>query len=981
MKRMPSGLSVPTNVVANGAYADGRGAGAETRYGEAGLRERRRLADLGLATSRTPVVRGRDAELASIGVQLDRVRSGVGAVVLVEGEPGMGKTRLLAEAVRVAGRLAFRVGAGAAEPGSGVVELAPLMTALFDGSHPLLERSALAELRSLPEQRYWLLQDLEMLLERAALAGPVVISLDDLQWADSGTAAALLALPVRLADLPVAWVLAFRPNQCSAQVLRAIEHLDHSGAERIVLGPLDDAAVAQVAEDVIDAEPDDALLDLVRGAHGSPFVLTELLSGLRDEDLIRVVAGRAELVEARLPRRVAFTMRERLRSVSAPAREAAGVAASLGRRFSFNDLASMLDRPPATLLGPVEELIDSGMLVESGDRLAFRHDVTREAVRESVPVSARRALDRQAANVLLAAGAAPVEIAAQIATSAEPGDEQAISILLRAGEALASTDPGAGADLSRRALELAPRDHILRGSLLAQTAVLLHSAGRVDEARAFADTQLRDALPIEQEAEVLLGIAGMFRVPPDARVAAGRQALALPELPAHLRAQHLAGLFHNLLVGGRIEEARAIRAETTAAVKASGDANSSFALALADTVIAYADGRYGDALEMTEQAARASISTTDWAREHLAREWRCETRTVLDQVDDSLRLAADGVGAAQRDRNAWAIRIFEIWRGRQLHQLGRLADAGAILEGQFGPESGDRFIGALDAAGIVALGRVALHQGNARLQQRAAELARGLLEDSTPNFRRQAAWLLALLAMADGDPAAAHASLCAVGYEQRTSIVPMFPIDVIDEIPLARIALAAGDVELAEVAAAQANRRAQLNPGVATIVATAAHVRGLLTSNIEELERAVELFATGPRPIVRGYALEDLGVARVGAGAADAAIEAFDAALALFAEAGAAWDAGRVRGRLRVHGVRRRLVPRERAETGWEAMTDSELAVARLVAQGLTNREVAEQLFVSPHTVSSHLRSIFAKLEINSRLALARIAADHDHDA
>ena len=104
----------------------------------------------------------------------------------------------------------------------------------------------MAELRSLPEQRYWLLQDLEMLLERAALDGPLLISLDDLQWADSGTAAALLALPVRLADLPVAWILAFRPNQGSAQVLSAIEHLDQSGAERIVLGPLDDAAVDEL---------------------------------------------------------------------------------------------------------------------------------------------------------------------------------------------------------------------------------------------------------------------------------------------------------------------------------------------------------------------------------------------------------------------------------------------------------------------------------------------------------------------------------------------------------------------------------------------------------------------------------------------------------------------------------------------------------------------------------------------------------------
>ena len=593
-------------------------------------------------------------------------------------------------------------------------------------------------------------------------------------------------------------------------------------------------------------------------------------------------------------------------------------------------------------------------------------------------MSARRALDRQAADVLLAAGATPVEVAAQIAASAEPGDEQAISILLRAGEALATTDPGAGADLSRRALELAPRDHSLRGPLLAQTAVLLHSAGRVDEARAFADTHLRDALPAEQEAEVLLGIVGMFRVPPDARVAAGRQALALPELPAHLRAQHLAALFHNLLVGGRTEEAKAIHAETAAAVHASADANAAFALALAETVTAYVDGRYDDALEMTEQAARAGIGTTDWARERLAQEWRCETRTVLDHVDDSLRLAADSIAAAQRDRNGWGIRIFEIWRGRQLHQLGRLADAAAILEGQFSPETGDRFFGALDAAGIVALGRVALHQGNGRLQQRTARLARGLLEDATPNFGRQAAWLLALQAMATGDPEAAHAWLCALGEEQRTAILPLFPIDVTDEPQLVRIALAAGDGRLAEAAAAQAERRAEQNGRVATIVATAAHARGLLTSDIDDLEHAVELFATGPRPLARASAVEDLGVARARAGAVEAAIEAFDGALVLYAEAGASWDAGRVRRRLRDHGVRRRLVARERPENGWAAMTDSELAVARRVAQGLTNREVAEQLFVSPHTVSSHLRSIFAKLDINSRLALTRIADEHD---
>ena len=889
----------------------------------------------------------------------------------------MGKSRLLAEGARVARRLAFRVGVGAAEPGAEVVELAPLMTALFDGSRPLLERSGLRE-GFRPEQRYWLLQDLQAMLERSALEGPLLISLDDLQWGDSGTAAALRALPARLADLPVGWMLAVRPDQGSAQIVGALEQLYDMGASRIVLGPLDAAAVAQVTGDAVDAEPGDGLLDVVKGAQGSPFVLMELLSGLREEGLIRVVGGQAELVEARLPHRVALTMRERLRTVSAPAREAATVAASLGRRFSFADLAIMLDRPPATLLAPVEELIDGGMLVESDDRLAFRHDVTREAVRESVPVSARRALDRQAADVLLAAGATPVEVAAQVAVSAERGDEQAISLLLRAGESLATTDPGAGADLSRRALELAPREHALRGPLLAQTAILLHSAGRVDEARAFAETQLRDALPAEQEAEVLLGIAGTFRTPPDARVAVGRQALALPGLAVHVRARHLAALFHNLLVGGRAAEAEAIHAETAAAVEESEDANAAFAFALAESVTAYVEGRYGQALRLTEQAASAGLATTDWARDRLAREWRCETRTVIDHVDESLRLAADGVAAAQRDRNGWALRIFEIWRGRQFHQLGRLADAGAILEGQFSPEAGDRFIGALDAAGIVALGRVALHMGNGRLQQRTAELARGLFEDTTPNFRREAVWLLALQAMGGGDHEAAHAWLRALGEDQRTTILPLFPVDVTDEIPLVRMALAAGDGELAEVAAAQAERRAAHNPEVATIVATAAHARGLLMGSVEDLERAVELFARSPRRLTRGYAFEDLGVAHAGAGAPDAAIAAFDRALVLYAETGATWDAGRVRARLRELGVRRRLVGRGRPETGWAAMTDSELAVARLVAQGLTNREVAEQLFVSPHTVSSHLRSVFAKLDVNSRLALAQIVAENE---
>ena len=913
-------------------------------------------------------MRGRDAELATLGTQLDRVRSGVGAVVLIEGAPGLGKTRLLAEGARIAGRISFRVGIGAAEPGESMVELAPLMSALFDEPEPLFEPEAMQALHALPGQRYWLLQDIQALL----------VCLDDLQWADAGTLAALRALPARLAALPIAWMIAFRPDQPSFQLQSALEYLDQRGAERIVLRRLDDAAVAQVALDVMRAEPDDALLELVKRAHGSPFLLMELLSGLRDEELVRVDSGHAELVEERLPRRVGDSMRERLRGMSDPARQAAVVAASLGRRFSFSNLTTMLDRPPSVLLSPVEELVRFGVVIERDGQLAFRHDIIRDAVRASVPASARRALDRQAADVLLASGATPVEVAKQLATSAEPGDELAITTLLKASEAVAMSDPGAAADLSRRGFELAPRGHPLRGPLAAQTALLLHEAARVEEARAFADTSLREALPSEQEAEVRLSIAGMFAVSPDARVDAGLKALALPDLPLPLRARHLACLVHNQMVGGRAEEARTSLAEARAAVSSSGDANAVFMLNLAEGGLEAIAGRFEAALEVTEAAARSGSARHDYARERLTHEWRCELMMVLDRIEESVALTADGIAAAQRDRQAWALHVFETWRGRQLLQLGRVQDAAAILEGQFSTEEEDRHEGILDVAGIVTLGRAALHLGDARLHRMTAAFARRFVDHGPPSFRRQAAWLLGLQAMAAGDAAKARESLCALGEEQRKSILPLFPLEVTDDPHLVRIAIAAHDDELAKSAVAAAERRAELNPDAPTIAAAAAHARGLLAADEQLLAHAVELLDDGPRPLALASALEDLGAARVKSRSTEEGIETLGRALTLYAQGGAAWDAGRVRSRLRAHGVRRRLVTPEREETGWAGMTDSELAVARLVAEGLTNREVAEQLFVSPHTVNSHLRRVFAKLDINSRVELTRLAGEDE---
>ena len=145
-----------------------------------------------------------------------------------------------------------------------------------------------------------------------------------------------------------------------------------------------------------------------------------------------------------------------------------------------------------------------------------------------------------------------------------------------------------------------------------------------------------------------------------------------------------------------------------------------------------------------------------------------------------------------------------------------------------------------------------------------------------------------------------------------------------------------------------------------------------------QLERAAALFQQGERPLALASALEDLGAAQVREQPRGPGVDTLVRALVLYTDVGASWDAGRVRGRLRAHGVRRRLVVTERPEQGWQALTESELAVVRLVAEGRTNREAAERLFVSPHTVNSHLRHSFTKLGVNSRVELARLVGERD---
>ncbi|MHB1929149.1 MAG: LuxR family transcriptional regulator, partial [Acidimicrobiales bacterium] len=147
------------------------------------------------------------------------------------------------------------------------------------------------------------------------------------------------------------------------------------------------------------------------------------------------------------------------------------------------------------LVDPVTELLEADVFVDDGDRLTFRHDLIREAVRARMPNPVRRGLDRQAADVLIARGALPTEVALQLAESAEPGDDVAIETVFKASQQLALSDPGGAASLAQRGLELAPERHPLRGALVVQRVLSLFAAGLAEEGEQFADAALRRTLP------------------------------------------------------------------------------------------------------------------------------------------------------------------------------------------------------------------------------------------------------------------------------------------------------------------------------------------------------------------------------------------------------------------------------------------------------------------------------------------------------
>lgn len=653
-------------------------------------------------------------------------------------------------------------------------------------------------------------------------------------------------------------------------------------------------------------------------------------------------------------------------------------------------LAELLGRSSGALITAVRESLDADLLTESGDRLAFRHDLIREAVEAGLPLSLRQALRGQAAELPPGSAASPAErpgpsagrapADAAEAGRAGPGDAAEADRLRTAAAELAGTAPGPAAERSLKALELTTAAAPERPRIIAETIPLLWQTGRAAQARELGASALAaGGLGPEDEARIRLALARLA-VPFDfsEAVRQARAGAALPGIPVDVRGRLLAMLAVGLSMSGEHSAAEQVAAEAWETAAAAGDRSAEATLTTVRSAVSFHRMDLTEAFRQAERSAALAdalgVSTSLWVPEAL---WHALLSNTTGRSAEALAAAEDGIRITREQGRTAATRMWLMTRSRILLEAGRLTDARADAEAA-SVTTDDPGPGNLaDVTLRYVMMRVALHTNDQQTARAYAAEARRMRSDGAPVVRHFGSWMLALMADFEGRPDRAMAELDAV-MTSPAADRPAYAglVDPADAPVLVRLALRGGAHERAAQAVALAERLAVLNPDLTFLAATAAHARGLLDNDLAPLVRAVRLYEDCPRPLARASALEDAG-RKLAATRTSEAVPYFDTALALYARAGAERDVARVRRRLRAAGVRRR--PSTAGLSGaWPELTAAEIRVVRLVARGLTNQQVAEHLSLSPHTVSSHLRRAFTKLDITSRVELTRLVKHRD---
>ena len=840
-------------------------------------------------------LRGRSEELGKLLGALRAAANGQASVAVVSGEPGIGKSALLAAAAEQAERQGFLVASAVAHQTDNISPLASLAPALRAGPEPLIDTDQFLELAALNTQPLWLAERLADLIGRRLAGVRALIVLDDAQWSDPLTAFVLRVVVARLPAANLLWLLATRPSPGGPadQLVEAVNVPVHA----IPLAPLTADAIQDLAADRLNHTVDPSLAVQLAGVQGIPFLAEQLIAGLylSDSDLS------AGLVEG---------VRRRTGGLSEAARDLVRTAAVFGSEFRLEDVAVLMAAPVARLAAPLDETIQAGLLTDAGSVLRFRHELLRSAALADVPPSAQRALHGAIANQLMSAGRGAAAAAPHVLAVAQSGDTTAVATLREAARDLLATMSTTAAEVIQETFDLTRVDDPLRAEVGVDVVGVLLAAWQYDRAKAFADDLLSGTAlylgPItpDLQATIRLHLAPYQWA---------SQRLDVKELSAPGAAPHLAE---------RLAAFRALAGQQAPSVQ---DPVAHALLQVAAAEQAQADGRYAEARDLYAGARQAdtglgSLPTT------LVEVGELYCRAETDELPSAL------------DRVRELMTVGDSWAGPQLAVLRARLEyaAGNLQQAEEAANSGLRWMDQLQVSGLATaaeqvLALVALLRGHLTQARKLA--------GSDPTIS-------ALLAIADGD-AKAVSRLAATPQDFPERIGVLLQANLADE--------------LSESAAGR---------GARAVVAAG--------NDMEQLAAAVEIVRTAQRPLLLAQAEERYGRAALEAGDRKTGVPALERALDSLTALGATAPAGRIQAVLQAAGVRRRrwtAVP-PRAQQGWEALTPMERRVALLVAEGHTNRSAAEELVVSASTVGTHLRAVFGKLGVNSRVQLTRLVLE-----
>ena len=927
---------------------------------------------------------GRDSEMALLTGLIKEAARGRGGSVLIEGEPGIGKSALVRAAVAEAPEVGCQVFWGAGDELGQALPLLPFLDGLRvrePSANPrrntivgLLRGEVTADRGT--DMLAVLAEQLLALVAEQCTVRPTILVVDDLQWADQASITLWGRLARSARQVPLLLIGTMRPVPQRDDLLALRRAADD--AAHLQLTALTEPAVAELVAALASGKPDGNLLQLADGAAGNPLYVTELVAALaRSSSLTVTEAGAAKLAGGSAPSSLSAAIADRLGFVAGPVRDVLRAAALLGVDFAVPDLAIVLGRSVADLVPAVDEACAAGVLAESGHGLGFRHPLIRAALYDDMPAAVRAAWHRDAGRSLAEAGAPADRVARQMlravngpGDATEPMDEWMLNWLARTADLLVGQAPGVAAELLTRAVASSPADSARHGWLASRLADALYRIGD----RAAAEQVANRALEHATEPDLLVDLHSTLA---QCRMRAGEsaeslatldRALASPGLSARHRARLLvlAARTHSNL--GEVEEAGRV---ATSALAAASEADDNWAVGWALhvlTLVTAVRGHLTDALPLFDRALAVTQSDPALTDLRLLLQInKAVTLGCLDQYEQAFaaaeqaRYLADQVGTAIRLAQAHGA------LGQLLFETGRWDDA--LAEVEIVPEDLKEPAGACCELGIAAV--ICFHRGE-------IAAARHHLAAVVPYAKRIGHRPIGPLALArsldcehaDALPEALAA--LTAGFANSTEDLGEIEDLLADAV---RLATQTGDLDTAQALAGHAAALAAESE-IPHRQANALYCRGLLDHDAPRLLAAAERYDEAGRPLPSAQALEAAAGEFVSTGDRGPARDAFTRAVEVYTSLGAAADVARLQATFRAHGIRRGPhAKHRRARSGWDSLTATEIKIAAFVEEGLSNPEIAARLLLSRRTVATHVSHILKKLDVHSRTDIARESA------